>query len=254
MSCLVFKKGEFKIVDQILSHDTFEEWIDQEGRTVLYDIMKYKKMRWFFGKRRARRTLYRAAKTALKSHSPFAILLEPQLNQLPIIIRKIGIIIKRRGYKDLYSASSTRALFVIPRGIAQHDFRHFILKELLDAPQLEGFWGLSKRILKEVSLEAEQLFFNLLIKGRQYTDPEGKGILLGVDPDYKWKLNGMDGHYYFAYFNNQNCSLDKRKTLNQFKSEMEEVLYGQKIHLKRLESHQVFDIAESFRVQNTVKL
>ena len=247
MSSFVFKKGGFKIVHQIMTPATFNEWVNEEGMIVLCDILKHKKCRWFFGKKRARKTLNQAAKTALKPLSPFAILLEQQLNQLPIIIRKIGLVIQRRRYKDLYSADANKALLVIPRGIVQHDFSKYLLKELSNVPQLAGFWGLSKRILKNVSVETEQLFFDLFIKGQQCTDPEGKGILLGVDPNYGWKLNGMDGHYYFAYYKRQDEALKKRKALNQFKSEMEEVLLGQKIHLKRLAPHQVFDIAETFR-------
>jgi hypothetical protein len=247
VSFLVFKKYEFKIVGQLLTSAMFTEWVNEEGKVVLQDIFIHKKFRWFFGKKRARRTLYRAARIALAPKRPFAVQLKNDLNQLLVIIRKIGLAIKCRGYTDLYSADSTKALLVIPRGIVQHDFVWYLLSELAEVPQLGGFWGLSKRVLRRAALEAEKVFFDLLVKGRMCPDPEGKGILIGGDPDYAWKLNGMDGHYYFAYYGKKDNALSKKKMLNQFKSEMEEILCGQKIHLKRLEPHQVFNIAETFR-------
>lgn len=247
MSYLVFKKSRFKIVGQVLTKAVFKEWVDKEGKVVLHDFFKSKKFRWFFGRRRARRTLHLAAKKALAPRTPFALLLEHHINQLPIIIRKIGLIIKNKGYKDLYSADSSKALLVIPRGIVQHDFTRYLLKELTDAPQLASFWELSKHVLTNASQEAERAFFDNFIKGRTCPDPEGRGLLIGADADFEWKLNGMNGHYYFAYYAKQDNRLAKKKALNRFRSEMEEVLCGQKIHLRRLESHQVFDIAESFR-------
>lgn len=247
MGFLVYKKCEFRIVKQILTPAAFNEWADEDGALLLRDVIKHKRCSWLFGRQRARRTLYLAARSALAPHAPFSILLRYHLNRLPIIIRTIGLIIKRRGYKDLYSVDSTKALLVIPRGIVQHDFALHLLKELADAPQLAGYWGLSKRVLTIAAKEAEEIFFDLLVKGRNCPDPEGKGFLMGADPDYGWKLNGMDGHYYFAYYGKHDNGLTRRKVLNQFKSEMEEILYGQKIHLRRLGPQQVFDIAEAFR-------
>ncbi|NIO28560.1 MAG: hypothetical protein GTO29_08405 [Candidatus Latescibacteria bacterium] len=247
MNALQFKKDEFKVTKQLLSREWFQKWLEEEGTSVLYDLMKYTRIRWFFGKRRAKRSLYRSAKKALKPRTPFVLKLEKHLNQLPNIIRKIGIVIKREGFKDLYSADSTQALVVVPRGIVQHDFTRHLLKELADADDLSGFWGLSKRILKEIATESEQLFFEHLTKGKHFVDPDCKGVFLEADPAYAWRLNEADGHYYYAYSTKHGKNLSKKKELKQFKSEMGEVLVGQKRHLKRLEPHQIFEIAETFR-------
>jgi hypothetical protein len=244
---LVFKKYEFRIVNSILTKEFFTEWIGKEGKIILNGIFQSKKCRWFFGWKRARRTLFRSARKALNPQAPFVILLAHHLNQMPIIIRNIGLIIKRKKYKDLYSADSTRALVVIPRGIVQNDFTRYLLNELTEAPQLEKFLGLSSRILKKAASDAERVLFHFISKGGTCPDPEGQGILMEADSDYGWKLNGMNGHYYYAYYGKRDNGLSKKKLFNQFKAEMEEILYGQKIHLRRLESHQVFDIAETFR-------
>jgi len=247
VSFLVFKKNRFKIVGQILTPTIFNEWVDREGKIVLFDVYKSQKCRWFFGRRRARKRLYKTVKKALMPQSPFAVLLEHHLNLFPLIIRRIGLIIKRMGFKDLYSADSSKALLVIPRGIAQHDFSRYLLNELVDSALLAEFWELSKRVIKYAALEADKAFFNCIAGGRICPDSEGKGLFIGADPDYGWKLNGMAGHYYFAYYALQDNGLAKKKNFNRFKSEMEEILNGQRIHLRRLEPHRIFDIAEAFR-------
>jgi hypothetical protein len=247
VSFIVLKKFRFKIAGRVVTPAIFKEWIEAEGKLVLHRTIKSKKWGWFFGEQRARRTLHRAAKSALHPHAPFSVALEYHLNRLPVIVRKIGMIIKHRGLKDLYSADSSRALLVIPRGIVQHDFARYLLKKLADAPQLSDLWQLSNRVLKYSALEAERIFFDFFAKSRIYPDPEGKGIFIGVDPDYAWKLNGINGHYYFAYYGRRDNGLTKRKTLNRFKTDMEEVLNGQEIHLRRLKGHQIIEIAEAFR-------
>jgi hypothetical protein len=247
VSYLVLKKSRFKISGRVLTPAIFREWINSEGKLVLHRTIKLKKWRRFFGGKRARRTLYIAAKHALHPNAPFSVALEYHLNMLPVVIRNIGLIIKSKRLKDLYSADSSRALLVIPRGVVQHDFAQYLLKKLEAAPQLSGLWQLSNRVLRHSALEAERIFFDYFTKGRVYPDPEGKGVFMGVDQDYAWKLNGVNGHYYFAYYSRRDDGLTKKSVLKRFKSDMEEVLSGQEIHLRRLKGRQVVEIADIFR-------
>jgi hypothetical protein len=247
VSFLVLKKSRFKISGRVLTPAIFREWIGGEGRLVLHRTIKSKKWGWFFGGKRARRTLYIAAKHALHPNAPFSVALEYHLNMLPVIIRKIGLIIKRKGLKDLYSADSSKALLVIPRGVVQHDFAKYLLKKLENAPQLSGLWQLSSRVLLHSAVEAERIFFEFFTKGRTYPDPEARGVFMGVDQDFAWKLNGVNGHYYFAYYGKRDDGLTKKSILKRFKTNMGEVLTGQEVHLRRLKGNQIVEIAETFR-------
>ncbi len=123
----------------------------------------------------------------------------------------------------------------------------FLVSELGDSTELSGFWRLSSRVLRETASEAERLLFERLEKGGQRVDSAGKGIFMGVDKGYRWRLNNMDGHYYYAYSSKPDRDFANKKVLGVFKQEMNEILYGQMVYLKRMDSYRIAAIADTFR-------
>ncbi|MDH3216247.1 MAG: hypothetical protein OEN01_08140 [Candidatus Krumholzibacteria bacterium] len=247
MGALKWKRSEFTVVKQPLTKDIFNEWIKKDGKTVLDKAFKETTARWFFGRRRARRILFQEAKMATRTDGAFCRALTETLDQLPVIIRKIGILIKRREYRDLYSANASMALVVIPRAVTQHDFTLFLIDNLAGFRDMSRFAGLAKYVLRAVGTEAEQLFFDSIKKGDQYLYQKGQTVILGVDPHYGWRLGGVDGHYYCGYAGKNGKDLNKKKDLRKFKSDMEDVLAGQRIHLKRLKPEDRVAVASAFR-------
>lgn len=246
MSVLKLRKDQFKIARQTLDRRTFDEWINDEGRHVHLEAYKAASARWFFGKARARQKLYKIARKALTPQAPFVKQLENNLQDFTVVIRKLAVAIRKRGHKDLSSADNMKALVVVPRGIIQVDFRLYVQKNLADSPYLTQFPGLARRVIEVVTREAESRLFHFLEKGGQQVDATKKGLLMGVDRVFPWKLNESDGHYYYAYTGSEYQALTDKKTLRQFTESMEEVMYGQAVYLKRLNSLQRAEVTETF--------
>jgi hypothetical protein len=246
MAALKWTGEKFKITKQLLTNETFNEWASSEGRGVVEGALQKTRAKWFFGRRRTRHRLHREAKQALKSGEKFSIALKRDLDATPGVLRKIGVRIKQMRHKDLFSVDSTMALVVIPRAIARNEFTVFLTDALVTYPTLSRFTGLSKRVLAQVSEEAEQLFFNRVKKGTPYFHANGRAIVLEADPDFRWKMKGATGHYFCGYAIEEDKDLRQRKDLKRFKSEMKEFLFAQKTHLKQLKASEVAAIAEAF--------
>ncbi|MFQ5511099.1 MAG: hypothetical protein ACE5EO_04555 [Candidatus Krumholzibacteriia bacterium] len=247
MATLKWTGQEFKVVKQLMTTDVFREWVGCDGQTVLEDVLGKTRARWFFGKQRAKRKILDDARNALKPGARFAAVLKKRLDDLPDVIRKCGIGIKKKGHRDLFSIDTTMALVAIPRGVARNEFALYLIDNLAAASSLARFRGLARRVLGEVAREAEQLFYEKIKKGAQFVHPEAKAVVLGVEPEFGWRLNGIDGHYYCGYSTRNGKDLAQKKELRQFKSEIEEIVFGQRVHLNRLGKEEVVAIADSFR-------
>jgi hypothetical protein len=246
MPMLKWKRSRFNVTDCLLDRATFDAWISKEGGLAWLGEFRRTRARWFFGRRRARRNLYRRARALLQSDGPFARAVERRLNRLPQIIHKIAVFLRRKGYSDFYSIDASRALFVIPRGLVESELIVVLAEELSAARQLQTLEGLSIRVLKDVSRTAEGVFFEYLMRGRQYVDPDGRGIILSVDPGFRWRLSELDGHYYYAC-PAKHIDLNNRGQLRRFKSEMEEIVFGQRVYLNRLDPDSVAAITSAFQ-------
>lgn len=249
MNVLRFSKDGFSVRRTLLSRDIFNAWTEAEGKPVLHKTLAGMRWRWFFGNIRAIRSLNRAVRRALHPRSPFAQALEQHLNRLPAIIRTIAVLIIQKGYSDLYSIDTTQALVVVPRGIVRNDFRRELFKQLEGGAELKPFAGLSRRLLDVLAADAELLLFSYIQNGKTYVDSDYRGVFLGTDLSYGWKLNGFDGHYYYAFTLKQGGDLKNKRILRRFKADMTDILIGQKRYLNSLAQHQIFDIAQTIRAQ-----
>jgi hypothetical protein len=250
---LKWKRGEFAITGAIMAQSMFEAWIDGDGRTALRDAERRTPNRWFFGESRARRLLRREAKVAFSTRGTFAGMLKQQLDQLPLLVRSCAIIIRRSGYQPLNTVDGNRGLCVVPRGVLQKDFRAQLIRELVDLPQVRAFRGLTERVVTAAAADAEAVLFDFLAKGNPLVDSSGRGLIIDVDRDFRWKVNGADGHYYYAYSTDERIDLAAKKECRRFISEMQEGLKGQSVYLKRLPGNEVAEIAEALQMRRILE-
>lgn len=166
---------------------------------------------------------------------------------MPTVICKLGLAIRRRGYRDLYTIDDTRAVIVVPRGIVRNDFAAMLTRDLSDSPSTAGLPGLARRLLPALASEAEALLFEHVRRGRDATDSDGRGLLLAVDSEFRWRINGTDGHYYLGLETEPGADLGDRRRRKRFRSEMREMLCAQEVFLKRLDSVKRAAIAEPFQ-------
>lgn len=250
---LKWKKSEFAVTGDVMTRSMFETWADEDGRAALRDALRRTPNRWILGDRRARRRLHKEARLAFSPRGTFAGMLKKQLDQLPLLVRSCAIIIRRSGYQPLNTVDGNRGLCVVPRGVLQNDFKAQLKRELVDLPQVRAFRGLTERVITAAAVEAESTLFDYLAKGNSLVDATGRGLIMDVDRDFRWKLNGADGHYYYAYSTEERIDLAAKKECKRFVAAMQESLKGQAVYLKRLSGSEVADIAEALQLRRILE-
>lgn len=247
MTYLRLKKDGFRVARNLLDPHAFREWWKKEGKSVHYDMLLRTRARWFFGARRVRRRLRRAACRVFDRSAPFALDLERRLDEMPTLITRLGLAIRRRGYCDLYTVDDTRAVIVVPRGVVRNDVAAILTRDLSDAPSAAGFPGLARRLVPALAAEAEQLLFECVRRGHDAATTEGNSLLLAVDTDFRWRINGIDGHYYLGLETATDADLSDRRARKRFRAEIEESLRAQEVFLKRLDGVKRAAMAEPFQ-------
>jgi hypothetical protein len=112
---------------------------------------------------------------------------------------------------------------------------------------------LTERVVTAAAVEAEAVLFDFLVKGAPLVDATGRGLIIDVDRDFRWKVNGADGHYYYAYSTEEGIDLAAKKECKRFVTEMHESLKGQSVYLKRLSGAEVADIAEALQLRRLLE-
>lgn len=246
MAVLKLKKDGFDVARQPVDRALFEEWLRGPGTMVRGDTRKGLTCRWFFGSLRAKGILRRAARRLFAPGGDFANALEEELNDFPDFIRKMSNIIRRRGVVQLQSYDSQRGIVIVPRGLVCNDFARHLQNELCDDRSVAGFPGLARMVIAAIAKEAEDMFFAAVLRGRRPVDSTGRGVLLDADPDYRWRINGTDGHYVFGH-TAEDEDLNDRRARKRFESRMEEIHQAQQIYLLRLDGHERAALAGSFQ-------
>ncbi len=250
---LKWKRTEFAVTGEIMTRSMFDAWADEDGRAALRETLKRTSNRWFFGDRRARGLLHKEAKVAFGPRGTFAGVMKKQLDQLPVLVRGCAVVIRRSGYQALNTVDGNRGLCVVPRGVLQNDFKAQLTRDLVGLPQVRAFQGLTERVITAAAVEAEAVLFDFLVKGAPLVDATGRGLIIDVDRDFRWKVNGADGHYYYAYSTQEGIDLASKKECKRFVSSMQESLKGQSVYLKRLSGGEVADIAEALQLRRILE-
>jgi hypothetical protein len=248
---LKLNKNRFRVARTLVNGPVFDEWLRSEGVRTWRHAQEQLSARWFFGKRRARNQLLKAAQRELSPNASFAERLTVELNKLPEFIGRNASNIRRRNLKDLYTIHEERTLVVVPRGIVHHDFGVTLVRALEGAPELDPFPGLARRVLQAAGEEAERLLFNDVEKRGLYPETLGRGAVVAVDRDVKWQINGFDGHYVFGWTADETVKLTEGRSLRRFKGRIKEALKGQHVHLVRLNGMDRRHIVETLTERQT---
>lgn len=249
MAMLKWKRNEFRITRNLMTRSMFETWVDEDGRATLRDVVRRTPNRWFFGELRARRRLHKEARDAFERRGTFAGLLKKQLDQLPLLVRGCAIVIRRSGYQPLNTIDGNRGLCVVPRGVLQKSFKVQLVRGLVGLPQVRQFHGLTERVLTAAAVEAESVLFDFLAKGTILVDATGRGLIMDVDRVFRWRMEGLDGHYYYAYSTEERLDLAVKKECKRFLASMRESLKGQSVYLKRLSGPEVMEISGALQMR-----
>ena len=248
MATVGWKRGQFRVVGHPVSEDMFERWVTSEGRSALREALRSTRLQWCFGKARARRRLQRDVRAAFRPGGTFCAATVKHLNQLPVVIRACAVAIQRTGHRQLCTFDASAAIVVVPRGIVQNDVKVVLVRELTGLAQVRAFAGLTERVLAVMALDAEQAFFGYIAKGKQLVDASGRGVILEADAEFRWDLNGAEGHYYYASSLDERVDLTGGRERRRFLGSIKELFRGQTVHLKRMRPDEARETAEAFRL------
>jgi hypothetical protein len=232
-----------------MPRSVFEHWIDDEGKTAWRRELQRTRWRWFFGHRRARRRLYRSARSAFRRGGTFSGALKKRLDQLPAKLRQAATEIQRGGYRQLCTYDAKTSLAVVPRGIVQADFKAWLQRELADLPQVRDFRGLTERILRSMAANAEVLLFDYIEKGNTLVDENGRGLIVEVDRTFRWRINGADGHYCYAHASDDKVDLTIRRERRNFLATIREASRAQNVYLRRLRAEEIAEVVDAFKLR-----
>lgn len=229
----------------------FQHWIDAEGKRELRQMLQNTRYRWWFGNRRARRALYRRARQTFHPGGTFAGTTKKHLDRLPTVIRVSALAIHRAGHRSLSTYDAKTAISVVPRGLVRSEFKRLLTQELSGSPMVRDFGGLAERVVSMLALEAEATLFEFIARGRgrQLVDASGRGVILDVDRDFRWRLDSVDGHYYYACSLDTSVDLADNKERRRFTASIKELFQGQAVYLKRMRPEEIAETAEALRLR-----
>jgi hypothetical protein len=242
LGTLGWKRDEFKVTRHPLTSTAFDAWIARDGRRALQDALRNTSQRWFFGATRARRRLYQDARTAFRPRGTFGEALKKHAEELPTIVRACALAIRKGAFGHMSTFDSDNCLCVVPRSIIQNDFRTRMLRELSSLPQVQVFPGLTQDIVSAAAMDAEASLFQYLAKKAPLVDKTGHGLIVEVDAEFPWKLGGSEGHYVFAWTNDERLDLTSRRDRRRFLSAIAEMRDAQSVYLKRMSPADVQDL------------
>lgn len=248
VSILKWTGSEYRFTRSLADNGTLQDWLQQEGSLVLEQTFRETRVRWFFGRARARANLLNDARQALKPDGRFAQTARRELGELPKLIRQIGTQIRRKKHRDLYTVDNAVTVVVVPRAIALNELTIGLVNKLVRSHSMARFKGLPARILREIATDAEQTFFEYICGGKQYLHTNRRALVLGADAEFSWQMSNVNGHYYCAYSTDESRDLARRQDARAFSEEMKEVMVGQTVHLNRLGPEDIQNIARSFQM------
>jgi hypothetical protein len=220
----------------------FDTWLAGNGKRALRESLRNTNQRWFFGDTRARRRLYADARNAFRPRGTFSDTMKKRADELPAVIRSCAIAIRKGAFGHMSTFDSDHCLCVVPRAIIQHDFRMRMLRELSALPQVQPFHGLTEDIVSAAAMDAEASLFHHLMRHAPLVDSTGHGLVLEVDAEFAWRLGGSEGHYVFAWTNDERMDLAGRRDRKRFLSAIAEMRDAQSVYLKRMSPSDVQDL------------
>jgi hypothetical protein len=242
LGILGWKRGEFKVKRHPVTRSTFDHWLTGNGKPVLREALRNTRQRWFLGEWRARQRLFAEARTAFRPRSTFSEALQKRAGELPMVVRFCAHGIRKGAFGHMSTFDENYCLCVVPRAIVQNDFRVRMLSELSSLPQVRAFQGLTEDVISRAAMDAEASLFQYLCRRAPLVESTGHGLIVEVDAQFPWKLGGSEGHYVFAWANQEKLDLTNRRDRRRFLSAIAEMRDAQSVYLKRMAASDIADL------------
>jgi len=246
MAALKWKRKGLKLKRRPFTGKDIKDWVKGEGKDILLQVRTQLRLRWIFGKRRARRILYKQQVKQVNKDKPFRLALREHLNQLPDLVASVADKLRLTGHKALFHFEEGISLVVVPRALVQNDFPVSVVHKMTASGDLERFPHFPQYLLRKKAIDTEELFFKVLKTGGTHICSDNQGMILGVDTDFDWHLKNIPGHYYVGLCNQVEMDLSTWRKRRRFRKSIAKILRRKKIELSDLNVHEIGKITERF--------
>lgn len=223
-----------KLIGQILEAEEVERWLEGKGRELVEEKLKEISVKWLAGRRRAKSKAAAEVRSTVENAETFMASLESSLASLPSAVLNVAGHLQKNGPETLVSSDFSRYLTVCPRGLVREHYIRSVVKELKDSAELSRYEGLPERFLRRVAGESEEAFFRSVAQGSREPLPGNDSLILGVDDDFGWRVEGINGHYYVGKRSMYGTDLREKGQRKELEEELEPELAKMKVKLGKL--------------------
>lgn len=223
-----------KLIGQLLEAEEVERWLEDKGRELVEEKLKEISVKWLAGKRRAKSRAAAEVRSTVENAETFMASLESSLARLPSAILNVASHLQKNGPKTLVSSDYSRYLTVCPRGLVREHYIRGIVNELKDSAELSRYEGLPERFLRRVAGESEEAFFRSVAQGSSEPLPGNDSLILGIDDDFGWGVEGINGHYYVGKHSIFGADLREKRQRKELQEKLDPELAKIKVRLGKL--------------------
>ncbi len=241
MSSLKWTGKGLQFTNKIVPIDIFEGWLDGEGDFLLEERIGESSGGIFRKRAKAKKSLFEDMKASLSNETVKLAMLS-RLVRLPTIIESVAKEIKN-STPELITEVEMTWVGALPRYSVRKAYSQYVVNELKNAEELARYPYFARLYLKQLAEDSEESFFARTNKNRAVCE---QGIILGVDPDYYWHLDPLDGHYYFAR-SSMGTDMTKRSDRNKLVKGANAMLEDFQVKLGLLTSDEKHRVAEGLR-------
>jgi hypothetical protein len=237
-------------IGQLLEAEEIENWLEQKGRELIEEKLRRLPAKWLAGRSRAKRRISSDLRNSVERNEAFHTSLKDSLGILPHVVLNVAGHFRSKGPKSLILLKGYKKdIVVCPRGFVRKHYVNIVINELKDSAQLSRYEGFPELFLKRTARQSEQSFFSDIAVGSQVTLPGNTNIIIAVDDDFGWNMDGVDGHYYIGGCDAYGTDLSHKKQRKELLKELATAVKEIKIRLGKLSTKDLTDIVEHLRSQ-----
>jgi hypothetical protein len=237
----------FKLIGEILTNETVEEWLKEHGKELILNLFQKMTAKWMFGHMRAGRQAKKFILHEVNGSALLRMSLNDSLNKLPNIIQRLALhIIKAKIDVLTKEGRLWKQLVIVPRAIVLNDFRITLIEDLGQASELKRFEAFPEIFLRRQAEQAEQTFLDTFKKNNNSVVVSNSGIILLADHQFDWHLGNIWGHYYFGYTDSLSEDLTQKKERKEFIKDIQPTIDAKMIELGKLTAEEIDNTNQRF--------
>ncbi|MEE9554030.1 MAG: hypothetical protein V3W18_06995 [candidate division Zixibacteria bacterium] len=232
-------------VGKLLEAKEVEEYLEKMGSRFITDKLQQLPVKWLAGQTRAKKQVLSDIRKSVDKSDTFRTALTAAVEKLPYVILQISEYIRKNGPDALIlRAGFSTDIVVCPRGAVKDYYVNLVTNELKDSAELSRYEGLPLIFLERITRQSEHSFFYRIADSNYEILPGNSDMIIGVDDDFGWNIDGIDGHYYVGGRDSYGTDLSKRRQRKALLKDIEKMNKTIKIELGKLPQSEISNVVK----------